>query len=65
MELRYHQVRDHVRDLCYCPTGIMKADPWTIIGGKNDQGIFSQSKFFDCLTNLSDGMIDLLHCIAQ
>ena len=45
--------------------GILKANPWTVVGGKNDQGIFSQTKFFDCLTNLPDGMIDLLHRIPQ
>ena len=29
INLRYHTVRDHVKDLCYCPTGDNKADPLT------------------------------------
>tara|TARA_B100000586_G_scaffold243223_1_gene197521 strand:- start:2 stop:718 length:717 start_codon:yes stop_codon:yes gene_type:complete len=29
MNLRYHLVRDHFKDLCYCPTDINKADPLT------------------------------------
>ena len=29
INLRYHKVRDHVQDLCYCPTDNNKADPLT------------------------------------
>ena len=29
MDLRFHMVRDHCRDLCYCPTDRNLADPLT------------------------------------
>ena len=29
IELRYHLVRQHFRDLCYCPTDLNRADPLT------------------------------------
>ena len=29
INLRYHVVRDHCKDLCYCPTDVNLADPLT------------------------------------
>ena len=29
LNLRYHEVKDYVDDLCYCPTDLNKADPLT------------------------------------
>ena len=36
ISLRYHVVRDHFKDLCFCPTQLNKADPLTkpLAGGK-------------------------------
>lgn len=36
MNLRFHMVRDHFKDLCYCPTELNKADPLTkpLVGDK-------------------------------
>ena len=36
MNLRFHVVRDHFKDLCYVPTDLNKADPLTkgLVGSK-------------------------------
>ena len=44
IDLRYHKVRDHFKDLCFCSSELNKADPLTkSLSGKKYIGLFKVS----------------------
>ena len=55
MDLRFHKVRDHFKDLCFVPGTLNKADPLTkpLPGGKY-LGIFQQYGSFSFFTNVEN-----------
>jgi hypothetical protein len=53
--LRYHVVRDHVKNLCYCPTDVNKADPLTKgLPGAKYMRLFK--------SNPSEEVVDVVQC---
>ena len=53
IDLRYHKVRDHFKDLCWCPSDLNRADPLTKpLSGQKYLGIFKTPPGFDNISEV-------------